>query len=148
MKRLLRGEMTMFKRTDHPTSSTSGLGGFAILRRELGDRISVISAEGDLDLSTAPRLKSMLLDSLASGHSEILVDLSMVTFMDSTALSVLVGVKRRLEQDAWLAIVCDRQNVLQVFEFSGTDAAFAIYPTLQDALEDANEHAAHTREVG
>jgi anti-sigma B factor antagonist len=134
----------MFKRTDTPPSSTGGIGGFAILRRELEDRISVIAAEGDLDLSTAPRLKSMLMDSLAGGCNEIVVDLSMVAFMDSTALSVLVGVKRRLDERTWLAIVCDRPNVLQVFEFSGTDASFAIYPTLEDALADAREHTTRT----
>lgn len=134
----------MFKRADTPTPSTSGLGGFAILRREPDARTSVITAEGDLDLSTAPRLKSMLLDALAGGRTEIVVDLSSVTFMDSTALSVLVAVKRKLDPGTRLAVVCDRPNVLQVFEFSGTDAAFAIHSTLEDALADAHEHSAQT----
>jgi anti-sigma B factor antagonist len=106
---------------------------FGILQRELDTGMSVISVEGDLDLSTAPRLKWMLMDSLEAGHSRLVVDLSLATFMDSTALGVLVGFKRRLDEDARLAIVCTRPNVLKIFEFAGMDGAFAIFPTLDDA---------------
>jgi anti-sigma B factor antagonist len=94
----------------------------------------VISVEGELDLSTAPRLKWMLIDALEAGHSQLVVDLSLATFMDSTALGVLVGVRRRLDGDARLAIVCMQPKVLRIFEFAGMDGAFAIFPTPDEAL--------------
>lgn len=102
----------------------------------------MISVEGDLDLSTAPRLKWMLVDSLEMGESRLVVDLSLATFIDSTALSVLVGVTRKLEVDARLAIVCVRPNVLKIFEFSGLDGMFAIFPTLDEALAYTRGHQA------
>lgn len=117
---------------------------FAITRRELDDRTSVIEIEGDLDLSTAPQLKWMLLDSLEAGHSQLVVDLSQATFMDSTALGVLIGVNRSLDVGARLAIVCARANLLKIFELSGMDGAFAIFSTLQDALAHAQASAAET----
>jgi anti-sigma B factor antagonist len=126
----------MLRRFDKPDSSSPGLSAFAIMRRELDERTSVIVVEGDLDLSTAPRLKSMLMDALEGGHRRIVVDLSLVTFMDSTALGVLVGVNRRLDSSTRLTVVCTRPNVLQVFEFSGTDGAFAIHSSLDAALAD------------
>jgi anti-sigma B factor antagonist len=107
---------------------------FGISQSEFDGRASVISVEGELDLSTAPRLKWMLVDSLEAGHGRLVVDLSLVTFMDSTALGVLVGVKRRLDDDSRLAIVCTRTNVLKIFEFAGMDGAFALFPTLDEAL--------------
>jgi anti-sigma B factor antagonist len=110
---------------------------FGILQRELDTGVSVIAVEGDLDLSTAPRLKWMLMDSLEAGHSRLVVDLSLATFMDSTALGVLVSFKRRLDEDARLAIVCARPNVLKIFEFAGMDGAFAIFSTLEEATEYA-----------
>lgn len=119
----------------HPTE-------FAIVGRRLDERTSVIAVEGELDLATAPRLKSMLIDSLESGHGRCVVDLSLVTFMDSTALGVLLGVNRKLDPDAQLAIVCARERVLQIFEFSGTDGMFAIYPTLDEALADIRRQLA------
>jgi anti-sigma B factor antagonist len=110
---------------------------FGIARRETDGRTSVISVEGELDLASAPRLKWMLVDQLETGHGRLVVDLSDVTFMDSTALGVLVGVKRRLGEGERLAIVCRRSEVLTIFEFAGMDGMFAIFPTLEDALAHA-----------
>lgn len=106
---------------------------FAITCRELDERTNVISVEGDLDLSTAPRLKWMLLDSLQEDRNRIVLDLSLTNFMDSTALGVLVVVNRRLAADARLAIVCNRPAVLRIFELSGMDSALAICPSFEEA---------------
>jgi anti-sigma B factor antagonist len=123
----------MLKRSD-TSASQAAPSPFAIYKRELDERTTVISVEGELDLSTAPRLKWMLLDALEAGGGQVVADLSLVTFMDSTALGVLVGVQRKLASDARLAVVCTSENVLQIFEFSGIDSAFAIFPTLDEAL--------------
>lgn len=115
---------------------------FAINRRELDARTSVISVEGEVDLSTAPELKWMLLDSSEAGYSRLVLDLSLCRFMDSTALGVLIGVKRSLHAGSSLAIVSQQAGVLRVFELSGLDSAFAIFPTLDAALEQGPESAA------
>lgn len=115
---------------------------FAIDRRDLDPRTTVISVEGELDLATAPRLKWMLLDALADGHSRLILDLTLVTFMDSTALSVLVGVNRSLRDAGALAIVSSNASVLKIFELSGMDGAFAISPTLEHALAHLDPAAA------
>jgi anti-sigma B factor antagonist len=114
---------------------------FAIIRREPAQRTSVISVEGELDLSTTPRLKWMLVDSIQAGSSRLIVDLSLTTFIDSTALGVLVSVNRNPGLSRPLTIVCQRENVLKIIEFSGIDGAFAIYPTLEQALADDRQHA-------
>jgi anti-anti-sigma regulatory factor len=48
---------------------------------------------------------------------------------------VLVGVNRSLNVGSRLAIVCTNQNVLKIFELSGMDGVFEIFPTLEQALE-------------
>lgn len=123
----------MLKRSDTSASQASPRP-FAIYQRELDERTSVISVEGELDLSTAPKLKWMLLDALDADGAGAVADLSLVGFMDSTALGVLVGVQRKLDDGSRLAIVCTSEKVLQIFEFSGIDSAFAIFPTLEQAL--------------
>jgi anti-sigma B factor antagonist len=115
---------------------------FGIFQRKLDVRTSLVSVEGELDLFTAPSLKQMLVDALQAGSSRLVVDFSLVTFIDSTTLGVLVGVTRRLEGDARLAIVCARPNVRKIFEFSGLDGAFAIFPTLDEGLAYARENEA------
>jgi anti-sigma B factor antagonist len=115
---------------------------FGIIQSDADDVTSVVSVEGELDLSTAPRLKWMLVDSLAAGRKNLLIDLSDTTFMDSTALGVLVAVNRTLEEGSRLVIVCSRPNVLKIFELSGMEGVFTILPTLENALEFTRGHAA------
>lgn len=113
---------------------------FAITLRTLDDRTSVISVSGELDLSTAPRLKWMLGEALEEDSTQIVIDLSDVGFMDSTALGVLLGVRRKLDDDV-LAVVCVNESVLQIFRLSGTDRIFAIHPTLDESLAHVRRHA-------
>jgi anti-sigma B factor antagonist len=131
----------MLSRDATPTRSQAHeRGTFGIAQRELDQDASVISVEGELDLSTAPRLKWMLLDSLAAGQSQLVLDLSLTRFMDSTALGVLVGVRKKLDTGDRLAIVCAEPDVLKIFEYAGMDSAFAIFPTLDQALAYVRGH--------
>jgi anti-sigma B factor antagonist len=134
----------MLSKADNPDSSLATTVPFAIERRALNPRTSVIAVEGDLDLASAPRLKWMLVDALGEGHSQLILDLSLATFMDSTALGVLVGVNRSLKSGAALAIVCAQANLLKIFELSGMDGAFAISPTIERALAQLDGPAAQT----
>jgi anti-sigma B factor antagonist len=118
---------------------------FAIERRDLDPRCSVIAIEGELDLASAPSLKWTLIDALDAGHSLLVVDLARASFMDSTALGVLVGINRSLDPDARLSIVCNGDAVSKIFELSGMDGVFAIFPTLEQALAHVHGRAA---EVG
>jgi anti-sigma B factor antagonist len=129
----------MLRRVDKPNALQPGAAPFAITSRELDGDTRVVSIEGELDLSTAPRLKWMLIDLLEAGSNQLIVDLSDTTFIDSTALGVLVAVNRRPDLSGPLVIACPQKKVLQIFEFSGTDGAFAIYPTLDEALASIRE---------
>jgi anti-sigma B factor antagonist len=116
---------------------------FGISQRELDARTSLIAVVGELDLATAPRLKWTLIDALQAGRSRLVVDLSLATFMDSTALGVLLAVKRKLDVDERLAIVCPQTDILKIFEFAGMDGVFAIFPALDEALASVQGDAAH-----
>jgi len=115
---------------------------FALDRRDLDARTSVVAVTGALDLTTAPQLKWTLVDALEEGHRWLVVDLSETTFMDSTALGVLVGVNRTLDEGGRLTIVCARASLLKIFELSGMDGAFAMCATLEEALAGSGERAA------
>lgn len=126
----------MLKRVDN-TPQSDVPAGFVIASRRLDGRTAIVSVQGELDLSTAPRLKWMLLDELEAGSSELVVDLTGVTFIDSTALGVLVGVNRSPDLGAPLAIICRSGHVRQVFDVSGTDRSFRMCSTLDEALAQA-----------
>jgi anti-anti-sigma factor len=115
-------------------------GAFGIIQSQPDERTTVVALEGELDLERAPSLKWALIDSVDAGRSQLVVDLSQVRFMDSTALSVLVGVNKSLGDGARMAIVCVNPNVLKIFELSGMDGVFATFPTVDDALAHVRGH--------
>jgi anti-sigma B factor antagonist len=108
---------------------------FVIAEHQLAADTTVLSVEGDLDLSSAPDLKWALGDLQASGARHIVVDLAKVSFIDSTALGVLVGAQRALDQGIRMAVACRDENVLRIFELTGLDCMFEIVGTVEEALE-------------
>jgi len=114
--------------------SEPGANAFAIVEQRPDDHTVVIACAGELDLSTAPQLKWRLVDALEGGQAAMVVDLGDVTFMDSTALGVLVGVRRSLDVGARLGVVCTHPAVLNIFQISGLDGAFDIFATRDEAL--------------
>jgi anti-sigma B factor antagonist len=108
---------------------------FVIRERPLARDTTVVSVEGDLDLASAPDLKWALGDLQASGARHVVIDLAKVSFIDSTALGVLVGAQRALDEGIRMAISCKEENVLRIFELTGLDCMFEIVPTLDEGLE-------------
>lgn len=107
---------------------------FALERHDLDARAGTLAVEGELDLASAPSLKWALTDVFDSGRDQVVVDLSHVTFIDSTALGVLVGIKKSLSPGARLAIACMQPDVLNIFELTGLDSTFDLFSTFDDAL--------------
>ena len=108
---------------------------FDIKTEQLGDSSYVISLAGEVDLYTAPEFKQQLLEVIAQGGKDVIVDFSDTTFIDSTTLGVLVGgVKRLRSNDGQLSLVCSDRNITKIFEITGLDRVFTIYPTREEAV--------------
>src|SRR5438094_9845910 len=108
---------------------------FDIRTEQLGDSSYVISLAGEVDLYTAPEFKQQLLEVIGNGAKNVIVDFSSTTFIDSTTLGVLVGgVKRLRPNDGQLSLVCSDRNITKIFEITGLDRVFTIYPTREEAV--------------
>ena len=108
---------------------------FDIKTQHLADDAYVIALAGEVDLYTAPEFKQQLLDVIGRGAREVIVDFSKTTFIDSTTLGVLVGgVKRLRTNDGQLSLVCSDRNITKIFEITGLDRVFTIYPTREEAV--------------
>ncbi|MDE3070128.1 MAG: STAS domain-containing protein [Acidobacteriota bacterium] len=125
----------------------SGAGFISVSERELDATTTQITVEGELDLATAPRLKWPLLDSVKAGKTRLLIDLMGVSFIDSTALSVLVAAHRKLPAGARMAIAATNQNVLRIFVVAGLDAAFDIFPTVEEARAHLGDGGGHPADI-
>lgn len=108
---------------------------FAISEHPVDGERHVLAVRGEIDLFTAPELKQVLAQSIEAGRVRIIVDLTDTTFLDSTALGVLIGaVKRLRSRDGALAIVNVDENISKTFEITGLDQIFTIVPTREEAL--------------
>ena len=108
---------------------------FDIKTEQLSGDAYVISLAVEVDLYTAPEFKQQLLEVIGQGGKEVVVDFSNTTFIDSTTLGVLVGgVKRLRSNEGQLSLVCSDRNITKIFEITGLDRVFSIYPTREDAV--------------
>jgi len=108
---------------------------FAITEQPIDAERHVLAVRGEIDLFTAPELKQVLAESIEAGRIRIIVDLTDTTFLDSTALGVLIGaVKRLRSRDGALAIVNIDDNIAKTFEITGLDQIFTIVPTREEAI--------------
>ncbi|MDX6706576.1 MAG: anti-sigma factor antagonist [Solirubrobacteraceae bacterium] len=109
---------------------------FAVTEHPIDDERHVLAVRGEIDLFTAPELKQVLAESIEAGRIRIIVDLTETTFLDSTALGVLIGaVKRLRSRSGALAIVNTDENIAKTFEITGLDQIFTILPTREEAVE-------------
>src|ERR1044072_3042733 len=109
---------------------------FAITEQPIDAERHVLAVRGEIDLFTAPELKQVLAESIEAGRNRIIVDLTETTFLDSTALGVLIGAVKRLPtRSGALAIVNVDENIAKTFEITGLDQIFTILPTREDAIE-------------
>jgi len=101
------------------------------------DGIAIITVDGELDLYTAPRLKENLLSALEDDVTRIVVDMTGVHFIDSSALGVLIGgVKRLKPKNGRLVLVSTDENVNWIFQITGLNAVFDIYTSRETALKE------------
>lgn len=99
------------------------------------DGLLVVEVSGEVDLFTAPDLKSAITDGIDAGSEKVVVDLSKTTFLDSTALGVLIGAVKRLRANGGsLTIVNTDENIAKTFEITGLDQIFSIHTTRDAAV--------------
>jgi anti-sigma B factor antagonist len=115
---------------------------FAISQRDLGAGTSLITVEGELDLASAPNLKWTLNDATRAGASRIVLDLAPVTFIDSTALGVLVAFDKSQPATSRLALAGAHEEVVHIFELTGLDSAFDMFANVDEALAWIRESGA------
>jgi anti-sigma B factor antagonist len=97
--------------------------------------VGVITVRGDMDVYTSPQLRQEILNALGRGLTHLVVDLDEVIHVDSTALGVLIGGKKRAtEQNGDLTLICANKRTRRIFELTTLVRVFEIYDSQEEAL--------------
>lgn len=109
------------------------------LDERVDDGVSVLSLQGEIDLTTSDRVRDGLIDLLAHGGRPVVVDLEGVEFMDSTGLSALVaGYNLARREGHVLVFACDDgKRIRKLFDITGLAQVIRIRATLADAVQEA-----------
>lgn len=94
----------------------------------------VVKLAGELDLYNAPRVREALLDACADSPARIVIDLSEVEFIDSTALGVLIEARTQLENRRGFLLAAPALETRRTLNISGLDRHFTVHESVSDAL--------------
>jgi anti-sigma B factor antagonist len=101
--------------------------GFSIELATDAEGRQVVAPYGEMDLATHTQVLRDIEDLLDAGKVDIVLDLSHTTFLDSTALGTLIGVRRRVQaREGSFAILCSNPRLLRLFEVTSLDKVFEI----------------------
>ena len=112
---------------------------FSIKVSEKG-RIALIQVQGDVDMLTSPDLRDSLVPFFRQDMKGIVVELSGVTFMDSSGIATLVeGLQWSKKQERGFILVAPGQNVMNALTLTKLDQIFTIKADSRDAFEEINQ---------
>jgi anti-anti-sigma factor len=108
------------------------------LDHDAHDGIHVLTVAGELDLASAPELRAALGLAASGTGGSLILDLSGVTFIDSTALGTLLRADEQLAGDGVrMVIVCPPGPVQRLLAMTRLDGRLALEPDRASALARA-----------
>jgi anti-sigma B factor antagonist len=112
------------------------LTGAAVFRATTHLDFAVLIAAGEIDLSNAEAFRDHLQALVAGASPAVIVDLSLVTFMDSSGLGVLIGGLRSIHRAGGiLRVVGTSAHLLELFAVTGVHKVLPLYPTVAAAAK-------------
>ena len=102
---------------------------------EVVSGVPVVAAPEEIDITSAPALRSALLEAAAHGHRTLVVDMTRTRFCDSSGLRTLLAEHKRAQAvGGELLLVIPAIAVLRVFAITGMDRVIPNFTSLDQAL--------------
>lgn len=96
---------------------------------------SVLAVGGEVDLATASSFEARLLEVGGRATGQLVVDLTGVSFMDSTGFNVLVAARRRLRPSGvTISLVTPDPQLRRLLALTGLDEVFPVHECVDAAL--------------
>ncbi|WP_406313149.1 STAS domain-containing protein [Streptomyces sp. NBC_00114] len=112
----------------------AGHGRLTVVRTD-AEGITVLSLDGEVDHQSAGALTRAMPPADATTGQRVVVDLSQVTFMDSSGINALIAAHQATQAArGWLRLAGARGAVLRTIQLVGLDTIVTCRPTVRDAL--------------
>lgn len=104
-------------------------------------RTTIFVVEGEFDMQSAPELQQRVTEAIRDGTERLVVDLSEVSFFDSSMLGVLIAANRQFagQSQGALAVVCPDATLCQIFDVTGLRGLLGVVDSREEAISLAGE---------
>jgi anti-sigma B factor antagonist len=97
--------------------------------------VAVVAVRGEIDVATSPEMRHVLEELLEPRPGLLIVDLSDVSFIDSTGLGALVeAVTAARAGGGDLQLVVTQPHIMKLLELTGLDAVFTVVSSTNEAV--------------
>ena len=109
---------------------------------EVVSGVPVVAAPEEIDMISAPELRSALLEAASHGHGMLVVDMTRTQFCDSSGVHTLLAAHERAQAEGGeLLLVISATVILRIFEITGLDRIIRNFPSLDGALAQTSADA-------
>src|SRR6478735_7295678 len=109
---------------------------FSIADSSDGPRKVVIWVTGDLDADTGRAVRARLAQAQRHARSDVILDMTGVTFVDSVALTSIVNGAKSIQDVSKLRVISPPDRVAEVFDEAGMSETFELVPDRRLPRED------------
>jgi anti-anti-sigma factor len=109
---------------------------FSIADSSDGPRKVVIWASGDLDADTGRAVRARLAQAQRHAQSDVILDLTGVTFIDSVALASIVNGARAIKESGTLRVISPPDRVAKMLTEAGMSNVFELTPDRRGQRKD------------
>ncbi|MFD3700392.1 STAS domain-containing protein [Streptomyces sp. NPDC058646] len=108
---------------------------FRLTAQHTDGDLALAHLAGELDIDTAPHLRTQALALIEQGHRHLILDLQAVTFCDSSGFNALVGIFRCAKAaDGTLVLAAVPDRLQRMLNLTGLDTLLPAHPTAAHAL--------------
>src|SRR5437016_13132597 len=92
-------------------------------------RASIVTLDGEIDFHLSPEVAASLRAIVANKPKRVVVDLSKVTYLDSSGLAVLIdGMPNTQEYGGEFSLAAMQENLRHIFEIACLYPGFKVFP--------------------
>ena len=108
---------------------------FQLTEELLEPSVLVLTVFGELDIATAPELRTRLTAALEQGATRLVIDLRGLSFLDSVAVATLLQARARLGDEGRMGVVVDPDSYIRlILEVAGMPRCLDIVETREQAV--------------
>lgn len=100
------------------------------------DGTKILTVAGEIDVYTAPQFKEAVNGIIAGGQKHLVIDMSDVTYMDSSGFGTLLSATRRLRpQGGTINLVKCNSSIDRILRITRLNTVFNTYESIDDAIK-------------